>query len=122
MSMEKDLRELSSKVDAEMRRMKTKKVFGKDSVSEEEISARVKKSTDDPDTLLWFIAYDRDKNRRRIAWDVLEALIRHTRASHDNGEYLILRWLQEVVSLARDADLADEALKLRVEIKRNSRH
>lgn len=122
MSMEEDLLRLSSKVDVEMRIMRTKEVFGKEAVTEKDISALIRRRMDDPKVLLWLIAYDRDKNRRRIAWDLLKELIRQTRASYDNGEHDALRWLQGVVSLAKDADFSREALALRVEIKRNSRH
>lgn len=122
MSMEGDLRELSSKMDATVRRMKTREVFGKETVTEEDISLRMRKSADDPKLLLWLIAYDKDKHRRRLAWNLLKKIVRQTYALYDNGEYLILRWLQEVVSLAKDHDFADEALALRVDIKRRSRH
>lgn len=122
MSMEEDHRELSSKVDAEIRRMKTKGVFGKEVITEEDISALVRRRTDDPKVLLWLIAYDRDKNRRRIAWSLLKELIRQTYALRDDGEYLVLRWLQEVVSLAEDTSFSDEAWDLRNDIKRKTKH
>lgn len=122
MSMEEDLLNLSIKVDIEMRMMKTREVFGKEVVNEEDISTLIRKRLDEPKALLWLIAYDRDKNRRRIAWDLLKELVRQTYASRDNGEYHVLRWLQEVVSLAKDTSFSDEAWDLRNDIKRKSKH
>ena len=112
---------LTSNVEEEMKKWNTREVFGKDSVNEEEISARIKKSPDNPQTLIWLIAYDRDKNRRRIAWNLLKALVHHEYASQGGREYLIPSWLQKVVSLARDKDFSNDALTLRMEFIRKSK-